>query len=500
MKTNLYIYKSLLKIYKLKILREPFFKQNIWARIFIGIIFLVSLFNVALLGYYFIQILEDIKISNPIEFIVSKLLIYLIVLLGIKIIFSKPELKETNKFILLPYPRKIFLEIAILQSLFSFSTLIVLSFLISFSFSSIYQHYPLSYYLGWLIKVFLLVLILELIRIVVLFSKHFFVAKIISISFISILILVDRFFNPNILEASSNLIFSFIFNEVQIVLILSLIVIDSFLYKFALNNMLKYIRNEYFYPKRIFFPLNWIKINKKKKLFRKYIDLEIKQIFRNKGTKIFVVNTFFLFLLGVIANIFILKQNTISPVLFFTCFFSLGVNFTLTYGINTFNWQRDYLSVIFVHNFDLSSFVKAKLLMFIMIDILFFGITMPLFFYLSKELSLYYMILFLYYLPLSSFFVLYLANINITNLNLNMYNNTRFSVSKLVLVFLAFYPLFISIIVFTSALIQNMYIFFFFLLVGLPGIINLLFYEKWHQIIYKNFLKNKYLLLNKTEL
>jgi len=495
MKTSFYAYKLFLKIYKLKILREPYFKQNLMVRLIVGLLFLVSLLNIVFLGYYFKQILIEIKIPNPTEFFISKLLFYMILFWGIKIIFSKPKLFEARKFVLLPYPKKYFLNIAIVQFLFSFSTIIVSCFLFSFFLSSIYKYYSLIIYFVLTFKIILIVLLFELIRLIILFSKHIFTTKIISISFIISIIFVDNAFQQSVLKLISNDIFSIYFNTVQIILIFSLIILIVFYYKLALRRIEKYLRNEYSYSKKILQPLKFRSTRK----IRNFIALEIKQIIRNKGTLIFIINSFSLFLLGVIGNFFLFKQNTISPILFFTCFFSLGVYFPLTYGINTFNWQRNYLSVIFVSNIDLSSFIKAKIILFFLLNVLFFVITVIPFFYLSPKLTIYYVILFLYYLPLSSFFVLYLANFNITTLSLNKLNNSNISVAAIILTFISFYPLLVTSISLMSKVTLHKYLLYFFIVVGVPEIVNLLFFKKWYLAIYRKFLNNKYNFLTNSE-
>lgn len=471
--------------------RSTVWQKNLILNIILGffllLIFLEVLIGGIVLADKFQEIFPD---EDPVKKFNGFLLYYFTFDLVLRYFMQKVPIMSVQPYLHLPVKRSSLINYVLSKSLLSFFNFLPLIFVIPMAFFQFIDFYPLSSVWIWIISIFLIALTNNFL---IVYLKKQLVAnpKVIGIFGIvlAFLVLFD-YLNIISFSAFSTLIFGELLNYPLLIFVPAFLLI----FVYSIN---------YFFLKSHLYPEE-IKIRKDKKVDAisniKYlktlgktgtlVSLELKLWWRHKRTKtiIYMLPLFLLY------GFFLYPQEKLSDGFGFFIFVGVFISggMMLNYTNYAFSYESNYFDAILANNINIKEYLKVKLVIAIIISTFCFIVTIPYVFYGYKILIINFAA-WLYCIGCLSFVLLYTATYNKKRMDLTKgaaFNYQGIGATNWLAMLPAFLlPIFIYLpfgltgIPYTGIL-----------LIGLIGLIGLLFQKSLLNIIVKQFFKRKYLM------
>jgi len=460
---------------------------NIIMGFFLLLIFVEALVGGIVLADKFHEIFPD---DDPVKKFNSFLLYYFTFDLVLRYFMQKVPIMSVQPYLHLPVKRSSLINFVLSKSLMSFFNFLPLIFVIPMAFFQFADYYPISIVWVWIISIFLIALTNNFL---IVYLKKQLVAnpKVVGIFglLLAFLVILD-YFNLISFSAFSTIIFGELLNHPLLILVPAFLLI--FIY--CIN---------YFFLKSHLYPEE-IKIRKDKKVDSisniKYlktlgktgtlVSLELKLWWRHKRTRTIIYMLPLFLLYGFFFYPQDMYRDGFGSLIFVGVFISGGL--MLNYTNYAFSYESNYFDAILANNINIKEYLRVKLVIAIIVSTICFIITIPYVFFGLKILIINF-VAWLYCIGCLSFVLLYTATYNKKRMDLAkgaVINYQGIGASNWLAMLPAFLlPIFIYL---PFGLTDLPYTGIF--LIGLIGLLGLLFQKSLLNIVVKQFFKRKYMM------
>jgi hypothetical protein len=426
-----------------------------------------------------------IPVQDSIVLINTFLLHYFSAVFLIGIFLKKEQFAATEAYLYLPVKRKTLYSLILITAPFSYLNLILLLLIIPYSVVSILPLYGIGSFIGYLLSIFLILLLISHIILTFNTLKNYSLLYTLVPGIIMVLyFLVFRFFvKPGILAGYFfNGILSGDYTGIIVISILCIlsIVINGHIIKELPYRLIEGSNRDnsiaaFELRNSIIGKCNW------------FIDLEIKLIFRNKRLihlliiPIYVLIIYYLLSVssqGLTGNMLILLHICISGA------------WGYSYSQYMFSWDSSYSDLIYTLNFDLKKFIQAKYLIMLLSSILLSLFVIPVIIYKGQSILLFFTAL-LYNISIGYFVVIYTASFNDKRIEINkslFLNLQGYSIIQVLSIIIVILFPFLLGLIFSELVSTNL----FLLVVNIFSLLSLVNNKRWFYLIYKQLSLRKY--------
>jgi len=460
---------------------------NIVLGFFVFLIILEALVGGIVLGKNWHEIFPN---DNPVEKFNSYLIYYFAFDLIIRFFMQQVPVLKVTPYLHLPIKRSKIINHVLSKTLFNFFNFLPLFIVIPIAVFQVSYYHSIAATWVWFLSVLFMILSNNFLLV---YLKKQFASnpKVVGIFGLILagLILLDYFGIYSFSGVSSIVFTSFINNFTFIIIpiaVLSFVYIINYRY---LNSGL--------YPEEI-------RIHKEKKIDRisdnKYlktlgktgdmIAVELKLLLRHKRTKTILYMTPLFLLYGLFFYPQEEYHNGYSFLIFIGVFVSGGL--MMNYANYSFSYESNYFDAILTNNYDLRKYLKVKFMIAISMSSISFFLTIP-YFLFGMDILLINFVCFLYNIGCLSILLLYLATYNKKRMDLgkgSAFNYQGMGASNWLVMFPAFLlPIFVYL---PFGLTGNPY--GGILVIGIIGMIGLIFHKTFLNLVLKNLIKRKYIM------
>ena len=420
------------------------------------------------------------------------LIIYSFVDIFLRHLFQKIPIIDLNKYLMLNIKKKIIKRYFVLRTFFTLYSIIPLLIFIPFIYNNIFSEYGI--FVG--IKIIILIFLISIgnhFIIIYLKKKSLINEKMFLIPFLFFITIwllnrehVIQFSSINILIKRSDIVLN------------TLIFIYLSWFLFALFIFFKELKNNFYFESKTDPGLNGKLINEnlligKKNIIFKLVVTELKLFLRNKRPRSILYS--FIFSLVYAYIMFRSEINENSNIIFIeiTCIIVSGIVVN-NYAQYLLAWQSDYFEFMFISNIKLKEMIWSKFYVCDIINILSFIILSPFIIRYSTLIPILISAQ-LYNIGIQPILALFFACFNSKYLNINKVDNFNYQGLGIEqLLYVLSNVILAAMIYFPFSLISNSWI--GVIIVGLIGLINIIFRKFWVTILERFLKKNKYKILN----
>lgn len=472
-------------------LRSPHWKSKTILNFFA----ILMLFNCFFMGWQLDFILSKIAPDQPTYIGVNQYLVYLLLVTYIyKLFFSNLNIAHIKPLLLLNISKKLVLHFVLFKSFINFSSIILALVLIPFAFIAIPREYPIIYAVYWVGFILIVDQIINQLVLYIRINFEILLTKII-LGVVFLLIILNKIFLnfiPNQemslrlfnypLENPLNIIVPFLFlfvvYQLNFISLKKMITLD--------NACFEFIKKQ---KKSIFDLLkswggDWY-----------FVSLHLKQVFRDKRSRVgfyynligFVVMTFvFFYYLYDFSQVAI--KNNIFLVMW--CIY-YPVGFIQTYSLFFVSWDTNRIDFAFSNNIELRKYIDARIKVVHMVTFIIYLCLVP--FSVIKP-DIWWMLLmgYLFAMGCIHYFFIIISILQIKKIDVGkpiFHNAEGLNIYLFVITF------FLYVIIFITSAVFKDHLDFAFLCLGSTGLVGLLFYKQWLNLILKLINKDKYFIL-----
>ena len=462
--------------------------RKIVTNIFSGFVLFITILNFLGLGFLLDKIIKDVAPeADPVAIFSSFLLYYFCIDLIARYFLSKIPGLAVQPYLHLPINKSRIVHFLLLKSLLSLFNYLPLLVIIPFSLKVLPQNYGLPLTLLWLGTIFLIILCNNYLHFYIkkqLFNKPAAVG-IFALFFISILI-IDHFNYLALSKLSSTIFFSFLQNPLYTLFPLGLL---AALYLLNYNFLKSHIYLEELRQKRskeVDGSTKYAFLNRYG-VFGELLALELKLIFRNKRTR----STIYLVSPIILLGFWFYGVEDYKTFDFLTIYMGalfIGI-FMINYGQFLFSWEGNYFDTMLTKNIDPYLYLKVKFIIMLLSCLSHYILMIPYALFGLEILFLNTMLLF-FNMGISSFILIFIATFNRKRIKIDV-NATSIDSKGGAQFLVVFLVVLVPILVYLPLQLNGKPR-LGLIIIGLIGIIGLIFNKYLLDLIVVQFKKQKY--------
>lgn len=465
--------------------RSTFWQKSIIVNILIGLLGIYLLLNILVVGFFADKIILEIYKTGDVVFIFTGLLFYYFAFDLILRFFVQPlPILSIQPYLTLPIKKSTLLHYPLVKSIFNFINIVALILILPFFIKVICSTHTLSFCLVWIITVVSIIVTNNYLNFSLkkYFSRRPFIILII-LPVIGLLLYLD---------ISKTILFSHYFTKTLFYIAGSKWLFVVPITISALAYHLGYFilkRNAYIEDRQIGLRRNSGTFS----FLSRYgetgllMGIELKMIFRNQRPKSMLFISLFYLAYG-----FIFYQNRNYSNDLILVFFGVLATaaFAIIYGQFSFSWEASFFDFYLANKISLPGYIRSKYMLFAVTSTLSYLVTLP-YALLNTKIAFINTAMFLYNVGISSVFILFFTTYNATRIDLGRSQFMNYQGLSYVQ-YLNMIP-----VMGGPVLIQLMFNWYWnpqygIYLIGLLGLIGILFNKFSLQIVTNQFKRRRY--------
>ncbi|MCF7559623.1 DUF5687 family protein [Sabulilitoribacter multivorans] len=473
-------------------LRSASFGKSLGIKIFMGFLSLYFIAMFLIMGIALYPGLKEVFPDKDPLLIVNGLLFYWILAdLVFRFFFQKLPVMSVKPLLTLPIKRSKIVNFVLGKSALSFFNFLPLFAFIPFGITLITKGYPVNSVLIWMLALILTVLIINFLNFII---ENF--SSETELSFLPIILLTGGLYALNHFNIISfNEIvakgFNAIYESPIFILVPLLILMGLYLFNFKL------LRRKLFLDSGLKTKIK--EVNASNLEWTKnfgdiapFLKLDLKLIWRNKRTK----SSVWMLAIGLLYGLFFYPQPTYQNLPWFFVFigvFSTGI-FLINFGQFIPAWDSGYYKLLMSQNIKYEQYLKSKFTLMAVSVVILFVLGIPYVFFGWKILLAHFAAA-IYNVGVNTHVILYGGSFNRKKIDLSQkaafnYQGTgavQWLIGiPLLLLPMGLFALFYFLIGFEIAC----------LIMGLLGVVGIVFHQKLMRIITEKYLESKYKMIN----
>ncbi len=475
-------------------IRSSDFHRKLVVNIIFGLMISVFVLEVFLFGFFLTRILrEDLAPGrNPVEVVNGVLLLYFGFELVFRIFMQKRRLFSGKQYLLLRVKRKTIAHFLLFKTVWTLINIFGLLIIVPFFFRGVAQEYSFGSSVAWLVSILSLLLFntylanyvrLRLIR-----------NPVKTVPFVLILIgmIILEYYKILSLTSFSSALFNTLLTYpfAAIIPIVLLVLVYLLNHEFLVHNL--YVENLHSVTARRSMQTQFHFLQGLGEA-GKFISLDIKLMLRNKRTRLTLFMPLFFIFYGLLfypGGEFHKETVFVDCMLMFIGTFITGF-FIMSYGMTVFCYESKYFGLLLTNNISMSTYIKSKYYFMLIVTMLMYGLSL---FYVvyGNKIFIVNSVMFLFNIGVTPFVVMYLATFNKLRFDLdaNAFSMQGKGANQMSMVFILVIVLYIFYI--PIRLLFNQYIGLG--IMGILGITGFLFHKKLLGLLYRQFLKRRYVM------
>ncbi|HNW57024.1 MAG TPA: DUF5687 family protein, partial [Bacteroidales bacterium] len=402
------------------------------------------------------------------------------------LLFQRNNSKDVIPYLHLPFKRNKIITYLLMITSCNFFTLGFISFLISFSISTVFQVYGLHDSLLYLMGLLLLLMIES--YLVLLFKNLIglaFPVQLLILVIASLLIILKVVLHISMEEISADFFQRLLSGDIILILFLILTLFILLIVNFRL------LKNAIYYNDSQTSGVLWIFKKTKSYSFINehfsYALLEIRLITRNKRLSgFFIIAIVFIFLFY-----YIIQNEQNSIYLSFIIFIILSGIFGYLFSQYLFSWESSFFDFISVRTFSVSKYLRAKHIIYTSLGLILLLFYLPLVIQGKMDIHLYLTAL-LYNSSIGYFIIFYMATFNTSRIDLGnsiFFNMQGYNVIQMITIMIIIILPLLLLLFLTSifSVPQSL------IIMNILSVLILSFHRKWYKIILQQLYRRKHI-------
>jgi len=465
--------------------RSTFWQKSILINVILGILGIYLLLDFLFIGYYADKIIQKLYIGRDVVEVFTGLLFYYFTFdLILRFLFQKLPTLAIKPYLTLPVKKRTLLHYPLIISVSSFFNIIPVILFLPFFTKVVCTTHTTSFCITWIVTVFSLVAANNFLNFALKknFSKRpLFI--LLLMAFVAELIYLDVTKTVSCSNYISSALIYLANNPFLVIIPIAIVALTYNLAYFLLK------RNSYIediHVKQRTKTENFSFLNRYGEIGN-LIRIELKMILRNKRPKSMLYVSLIFFAYGFMFYQKELLNNYLTLIFAGMVMTSM---FGMNYGQFQFSWESSYFDSYLSNKISPLNYIKSKYLVFNISCIIGYLITLP-YAFISYKIGLINAAMLLYSIGVSSFIMLFFCTYNSTSIDLGKsqfmnYQGTGVSQFLLIIPIMGF-PLIIYLLFLSLGTPQ-----YTFYVLGIIGIIGLLFNKYLLQVVANQFVKRKY--------
>ncbi len=470
--------------------RSSIWQKSLVMNIIMGFVLFIIILEALVGGILLGDKWHEIFPENPVEKFNSFLIYYFAFDLIIRFFMQQVPVLKVTPYLHLPVKRHKIINHVLSKTVFGFFNFLPLFIIIPIAVFQVSYYFSITATWVWFLSIVFLILSNNFLLI---YLKKQFASnpKIVGIFgvVLAILILLDHFGIYSFSVFSTLIFTSFIHKNILIIIPAGILCFVYFLNYRYLNAGL--------YPEEIRIHKNTkidkISDNRYLKALGKTGDMiavELKLLWRHKRTRTILYMTPLFLLYGLFFYPQEIYNDGFGFLIFIGIFMSGGL--MINYANYAFCYESNYFDAILTNNYDLKKYLKVKFIIAISISTISFFLTIP-YFLFGMDILFINFVCFLYNIGCLSLLLLYMATYNKKRMDLgkgSAFNYQGMGASN----WLAMLPAFLLPIFIYWPFSLAGYPYGGLMVIGIIGMIGLIFHKTFLNLILKNFMKRKYIM------
>jgi len=471
--------------------RSTNFSKNLALNITMGFFLFLSLIYVLLIGLFLGRILPDVYPDlSPVWVFNSALLYYVAIDLLLRFLIQGLPRLNIDTYLHLPIRKSTIINFVVARTKLNFLNFIPLLIIIPFTINVVSVNYDMAQTISWF---FALIFVVMGNNFFGTYLKRLLASKPSIVGVFGLLILaliLFDYFDVYSLSLISTDLFGSLLSNPILFLVPFGYMIGAYMLHYNYLRRRLYSEEIDTRKKQRVDAISRIKYFKSLGYFGTLIALDLKLLWRHKRTRtVFYMAPIFL-LYGFMFYTQEIYMNMVGMLIFVGIFMTGGM--MINYGNYAMAYESNYFDSLLASNFDFRQYFRMKFINSILICSICYIITIPYVFFSAKVLLIN-TVAFLFNIGVISFTLLFIATFNKKRLDMSKgaaFNYQGLGASN----WLAMFPAFLlPIIIYWPFSMAGMpYTGLIF--IGILGLIGLLFNKTFTNIIYRNFLKRKYIM------
>ncbi len=474
------------------VFRDSNFGKSIGAKILMGFLGLWLLLTFTGAGIILYPALKKFfPDKDPLLLVNSFIFYWILGDLMFRFFFQKLPVMSVKPLLTLPIKRRKIVNYVLGKSAISFFNFLPLFLIVPFGIILIYKDYPVGSVLAWMLALIVWTLINNFLNFIIeSFSSKTDLAFLPLVVSSGVLYALDYFGIISFGHILSN-VFNAIYNNPVLISVLVVVLIGLYFINF------KILRKKLFLDASLknkvaevsTSNLEWTKNFGD---IAPFMQLDLKLIWRNKRSK----STVWMLLLGLCYGLFFYPQPTYVDMPWFFIFigiFSTGI-FLMNFGQFIPAWDSSYYKMLMSQNIKYERYLQSKFMLMAMSVVIMFLLGIP-YVYFGWKILLAHFAAAIYNIGVNTHVIMYGGSFNRKRINLDQKAAFNYQGTGAVQWLIG-----IPLMIIPAAIFGVFYAIFNFeigcLVMGLLGVIGIIFHQKLMRFITKKYLESKYKMID----